>query len=166
MEIDRWLHSLYDTEIALAVRENAVLFPWVEGVHVLALCLVIGSIAMLDFRLLGITSRGRPVARVLRDVLPVTWGAFAIALATGLLMFASNAVQYAHNRCFQAKLGLLLLIGVNTAVFHFFVEPRVIGLEPTSPLPRQARVSGAVSIVLWIGVTALGRWIGFTINAL
>jgi hypothetical protein len=166
VDIDAPLHWLYDTELAVAMRESDVWFPTVEALHVLALTLVIGSIAVVDLRLVGVASRGRPVARLLREVLPVTWSAFAAAVVTGGLLFASNAVAYAHNSCFQWKLVLLALIGVNTSVFHFFVERRIAGLDATSALPLQARVSGVLSILLWIGVTAFGRWIGFTINAI
>jgi hypothetical protein len=166
LTIDAILQRLFDTGLGEAMRENAVLFPWVEGFHVLALTVVLGSIAVLDLRLIGVASRTRPLPQVLGDVLPVAWTAFLVALVTGALMFASNAVAYAHNSCFQWKLVLLGLIGLNTAVFHFTVEPTLAGRDPAAPLPPRARLSGFVSIGLWIAVTALGRWIGFTINAL
>jgi hypothetical protein len=168
VNIDAPLHWLYDTELGIAMRENAVLFPWVESFHVVALTLVLGSIAVLDLRLIGVAQRSRPLPLLLRDVLPVTWVAFALAALTGLLLFASNAVAYAHNSCFQWKVALLALIGLNTTVFHFVVEPRLLRLDPRIPLPLPmiARTSGVLSIVLWIAVTAFGRWIGFTISAI
>ena len=166
MDLDAPLRWLYATEIAVQMRENALLFPWVEAIHVVGLTLVLGSIAVLDLRLLGVASRGRPLARVLRDVLPVTWLAFALAVVTGALMFASNAVAYAHNGPFQWKVVLLTLIGLNTAFFHLLVEPALRAAPSTGPTPWRARLSGALSIALWIGVTAFGRWIGFTINAI
>jgi len=165
LNIDAALRWVYDTELAVAMRENALLFPWVESIHVVALSLVLGSIAVLDLRLIGVAWRNRPLPELLRDVLRVTWVAFAIAVITGALLFASNAVAYAHNTCFQWKLGLLALIGVNTGVFHSFVEPRLTRAAARDALPVLARVSGALSIVLWISVTAFGRWIGFTITA-
>lgn len=166
MSIDPALKWLYDTELGVAMRENALLFPVVESVHVVALTLVLGSIAVLDLRLIGLASRARPLPQLLRDVLPVTWFAFALAVVTGALMFASNAVAYAHNGCFQWKIALLTLAGLNTTVFHTLVEPRVLASDGGTQPPTAARVSGFVSIALWIGVTAFGRWIGFTITAI
>lgn len=170
MNIDDALRGLYETDLAVAMRENAVLFPWVESVHVVALTVVLGAIAVLDLRLIGLASRSRPLAQLLRDVLPVTWVAFALAALTGVLLFASNAVAYAHNTCFQWKVCLLALIGLNTTVFHFLVEPRLIATanvrEARPQLPAAARFSGVLSIVLWVAVTAFGRWIGFTITAI
>lgn len=166
MNLDSALHWLYDTELGVAMRENAVLFPWIESIHVVALTVVLGSIAVLDLRLIGLASRTRPLPALLHDVLPVTWVAFAVAAITGVLLFASNAVAYAHNTCFQWKVALLALIGLNTTVFHFVVEPRLTQVTARATAPGFARASGVLSIVLWVAVTAFGRWIGFTISAI
>jgi hypothetical protein len=131
-------------------------------VHVLALTTVLGSIAILDLRLLGWASRDRPVGRVLEDVLPCAWTAFAVALASGVLLFSSNARTYAHNSFFLAKLVLLLLLGVNTAVFHAGAGGRMGQWESATRPPAGARIAGALSMVLWLAVTVCGRWVGFT----
>jgi hypothetical protein len=157
----QWLH---DTAWAETIRANELLFPTFESLHVLAITLVLGSIAVVDLRLLGFTSRNRPVTQLIREVLPVTWVAFGVAVLTGGTLFASNAVEYSHNFPFQMKMLLMLLAGLNMVVFHF-VTYRGIGQwdEALRP-PPAARVAGAVSISLWIGIVAFGRWIGFTIG--
>jgi hypothetical protein len=165
MDLDALLRSLEATSIATAIRENESLFPWVECVHVLAITLVIGSIAIVDLRLIGLASLDRAVNRLASQVLPCTWAAFAVAAISGALLFSSNASNYAHNFPFQAKLVLLVLAGVNMSVFHLLVGRDVErwGASPdTTPLP--ARIAGAVSLLLWIGVVAFGRWIGFTLH--
>ena len=162
LDLDALLSRIQDTDVATAVRENGFIFPWVEAVHVLAVTVVVGSVAVLDLRLLGWASRDRPVSRVLADVLPTTWTAFALAFLSGALLFSSNALVYAHNPFFRSKLVLLVLLGVNTAVFHRATARR-LGEWDGAPLPpRWARAAGAISIVLWIGVTICGRWVGFT----
>src|SRR5436190_653478 len=152
--LDPLLRALEATSIATAIRENESLFPWVEAVHVLAITLVIGSIAIVDLRLMGVASRDRAIARPTAEVLPCTWVAFALAAISGALLFCSNAFTYAHNAYFLTKLSLLVLAGVNMAVFHLFVGDEVEG--------RGTRVAGAISLLLWIGVVAFGRWVGFT----
>src|SRR6202158_2791559 len=119
MGLDRILEWLQATAIAKAISENEILFPWIESIHVLAIVLVVGTISIVDLRLLGVASLDRAVGRLMRDVLPFTWGAFVIAAITGSLLFSTNAVKYAHNFFFQGKLILLVLAGVNMAVFHF-----------------------------------------------
>jgi hypothetical protein len=164
-QIDRALEWLQSTSIASAIGENEILFPWIESVHVLAIVLVVGTIWIVDLRLLGIASRDVVVRRVLRDVVPYTWGAFVIAALTGSLLFSSDAVHYAHNRLFEAKLVLLALAGLNMAAFHL-IGVRDIERWDTAKghPPFAARAAGAISLVLWIGVVALGRGIGFTMH--
>jgi hypothetical protein len=158
----KWLEWLYATDWAAAIRENEYAFPWIECVHVLAITLVVGSISVVDLRLLGLASRDRPVRRVLRDVLPITWAAFGLSACSGFLLFASNAPAYARNPFLLVKFGLLLLAGLNMAVFHLWAH-RSLQLWEASPLPPlRAKLAGAVSLLVWVGVVAAGRWIGFT----
>ncbi|MDB4974205.1 MAG: hypothetical protein JWN48_2546 [Myxococcaceae bacterium] len=165
-QLDSIFQWLYDSPLAEAMRESAVLFPWVEAIHVLALSLVVGSIAVFDLRLLGVASKKRSVRDVIADVMPVTWVAFVVAAVTGVLLFSSNALAYAHNGPFQWKVLLLVLLGVNAAVFHSFVGRHIEHWQHDEQTPWQARLAGFTSVSLWIGVTVFGRWIGFTINAL
>src|SRR3977135_921321 len=101
MELDRALEWLQATPVAKAISENEILFPWIESVHVLAIVLVVGTISIIDLRLLGVASLDRAATRLMHDVLPWTWGAFVIAAITGGLLFCSNAPNYAYNLFFQ-----------------------------------------------------------------
>jgi len=163
--LDSLLQTLESTSVATAIREGSVLFPWIECVHVLALTLVIGSIAVVDLRLIGVTSRDRGVAYVTAAVLPITWTAFGGAVLTGMLMFSSNATTYGSNLYFRIKMALLVLAGINMGVYHLAVNRGVADWHTADTTPTRARVAGAVSLCLWLGIVAAGRWIGFTINA-
>jgi hypothetical protein len=144
------------------VRENDLLFPFIESVHVLAVCLVVGSIAVVDLRLLGLASVDRPVGRLMRSILPVTVGAFGLAVAAGSLLFISHASKYLENRFFIAKITLIALAGVNMAVFHLIGARNLDEWENDARPPLFARVAGGLSLFLWVSVVACGRWIGFT----
>jgi hypothetical protein len=157
----QWLH---DTPLADAVRANEMLFPWFESVHVLAITLVLGSIVVVDLRLLGVASRNRPVTRLIREVLPVTWVAFAVAVITGGTLFTSNAIEYAKNFPFQMKMLLLVIAGLNMVAFHFLTYRSVAQWDEAATTPTAARVAGGLSITLWLAIVAFGRWIGFTIG--
>ena len=162
---EQFLQFLQDTSIATAIREGETLFPWIECVHVLAIVLVVGSIAIVDMRLIGWGSRDRSVTRLTRDVLPCTWVAFLFAACSGALLFVSKAATYGHNFFFLGKMLLLVLAGTNMAVFHLLLSHDVEhwGATPaTTPLP--ARIAGAISLCLWICIVAFGRWIGFTLH--
>lgn len=161
MDISQILHWLHDTPFATAIREGAVLFPSIESVHVLALTLVVGSIAVVDLRLLGVVWVNRSVASVSADLLPLTWIAFGFAVLTGSALFTSHAVGYAGNFQFRMKMLLLMLAGVNMLVFHL-VLGRVMGRWSESGVsPWQGKIAGLISLLLWIGIVAFGRWVGF-----
>src|SRR5262249_53558898 len=79
-----WLEN---TALAQFITQSTIAFPAIEVVHVIAIALVFGTIAIVDLRLLGLGSNNRAVTELCRDVLPWTWGAYAIAAITGSLLF-------------------------------------------------------------------------------
>jgi hypothetical protein len=165
VEIDRVLGWLQSTPIASAIAENEILFPWIESVHVLAIVLVVGTISIVDLRLLGIASRDLTVRRLMRDVIPYTWGAFAVAAVTGSLLFSSDAVHYARNFFFLGKLVLLALAGLNMAVFHLVGVGDIERWDSgTGHTPVAAKAAAIISLLVWISVVAFGREIGFTMH--
>jgi hypothetical protein len=162
MEFDVILKALEDTSIATAVRENDVLFPWIESVHVLAITLVFGCIAIVDLRLMALASLDRALSRVTKEVLPCVWVAFALAAITGGLLFSSNARVYLYNPYFVTKFIFMGLAGVNMLVFHFGVGREMAQWgAPSQMPPLKARVVGATSLLFWFGVITFGRIVGF-----
>jgi hypothetical protein len=155
---------LENSALADNIRENDLLFPLIESVHVVAICLVVGSILAVDLRLLGLASLNRSVSRVTAGILPLTWGAFVVAVGSGGLLFISNATKYLGNGFFVAKLCLIAAAGLNMAMFHFISAKDLPRWENDRRPPLPARLAGGVSIVLWIAVVACGRWIGFTMQ--
>jgi hypothetical protein len=151
------------TPVATAIRESTWLFPTIETLHVLAIVLVVGTIMIVDLRLINVASRRRPVSELMNEVLPWTWMAFTLAAITGFLLFTSSAVKYVHDAPFVYKMALLLIAGVNMAVFHFGSYRKVALWDRDSLTPTGARIAGGLSLVIWVTVVALGRWIGFTI---
>jgi hypothetical protein len=159
--LDHFLHWLESTPLAIAISESSWLFPGIESVHVLAITMVVGSIAMVDLRLLDVNLRDRPVGELIDEVLPWTWTSFVVAVCSGTLLFSSNATHYWGTVPFRAKMLLLFLAGVNMLVFHATIHRsvEVWGRRPRTP--RAAKISGGISLGLWIGVVTFGRWIGF-----
>ena len=150
--------------VGTAIRESTWLFPTVESLHVLAIVLVVGSIMIVDLRLLNVASRQRAVSELMNEVLPWTWIAFVFAVITGSLLFSSAAVKYAGNTQFRVKMLLLVLAGINMAIFHLGSYRKVALWDRASITPTAARIAGALSLTIWVIVVACGRWIGFTTN--
>lgn len=161
MDVRTLLNGLQALPFSQALRDSGWLFPAMESAHVVAVSLVVGSIMIVDLRLLGMTSRRRPVTQLTREVLPWTWGSFLIAVASGLAMFASKAVDYFDNPAFRLKMLFLLLAGANMAVFHLATHRSVQDWDHEKPTRLSAKIAGGLSLALWIAVVTCGRWIAF-----
>jgi hypothetical protein len=159
------LNTISDWPISAAMRGETPgtewLFPIVETLHVMALSIVFGSIAMVDLRLLGISSRDSEVSQLVGEVLPWTWSAWGVAALCGTLMFLAKAETYLGNLQFRLKLLCMALAAVNMLVFHFGAY-RQVGRWNLGNPPSSAKLAGGLSLSLWTGVVFFGRWVGFT----
>lgn len=153
----KWLESL---PWATAIRESPWMFPTAETVHVLALVIVIGSIFTVDIWLLGVRPAARSFDDLAHEMLPWTWGAFIFASIAGALLFSSKASTYAFNLPFRLKMLCLALAGTNMLVFNLTTRRKMTAANRKPPIA--ARLAGGASLLLWAGVVAAGRWIGFT----
>lgn len=159
--LDQFLTYVDGLAFSQFVRENEMAFPWIESFHVLAVAIVIGSIFVVDARLIGLRSYRQNASGVISDLLPYTWAAFVLAVLTGAMMFCSDAVRYGNSQLFQAKVASLALAGVNMGIFHATEFRRIVDWDVNLPPPAGARFAGIVSIAVWTSVVFLGRWIGF-----
>jgi tryptophan-rich sensory protein len=164
MNVDAIIKFLYDLPLSSLIRTSPFLFPGIESVHVIAITLVVGSIIIVDLRLLGITSNRKPVTELSQEILPWTWGLFILAVISGSLMFISNATGYFADTPFRLKMVFLVLAGVNMAVFQFFTFKSVHLWDRDVPTLLAARLAGGLSITLWTIVVICGRWVGFTVS--
>jgi hypothetical protein len=155
------LQWLDNTAMADAVRESVWIFPAMETLHVAAIVIVVGSIALLDLRLTGLVSRNRAISEVSAEMLPWTWTSFVIATVFGVLLFAGQPVKYVGIAFFDMKLLLIALAGINMLVFeHVIAKSRgTWDRDPTPPVT--VRIAGGLSLAFWISVIVCGRLIGF-----
>lgn len=154
-----------NTGLAQWVREDPFAFPLLESIHVVAVMVVVGTIALLDMRLLGLASRNRTVRGLSHDVLPWTWAGFIAATVSGVLLMTGQAGAYAGNTQFRLKIALMAAAGINMLVFHLVTWRRIDQWDRDPLPPAAARFAGALSLLLWIGVVVSGRWVGWTIAA-
>lgn len=162
--IQNLLQWLYQTTFATAVRETDFLFAAVESIHVVTFTMAVGSILFVDLRLVGVASRNRPISALMDELLPLTWIAFGLAVLSGLVLFCSNATFYYANVAFRMKMLLILLAGINMLMFHSVTYRNVEEWDVLPWPPRAAQLAGILSIALWIGTIAYGRWIGFAVH--
>ena len=162
MDIAGLLASLESSNLATGIRDSLYLFPLIESFHVIGLTMVFGTIVIVDLRLLGIASIRRPFTRITSDIMKWTWAAFVWTATTGVLMFITNANVYYHNFFFRTKIVLLALAGMNVVIFELTSGRTVHHWHKDAAAPLAGRTAAILSLLLWITIIFMGRWIGFT----
>ena len=158
------LGALEASGLGQAMRQWLWLYPSVETVHIVGIGLLFGSIVVLDLRLLGL-SRSIPVRTLARHVLPWTAASFLLIVPSGLLMFTAHASEFIDSPVFVLKMCLIMAAGLNAALFHTMVfrTADVWDAEDMRklPPPPSARISAALSLLIWISVIACGRLLAY-----
>ena len=150
--------------MSLAMRESNSWFPVLNFIHLLGLLGTAGTIVFWDLRLLGIGLRRAPVSQVGESLLPWTWGAFCIMIVSGSLLVVMEAGRLYFNVFFRLKIAFLILAGLNVLVFHTTVYKSVDAWDVAARAPFRARLAGAISLLLWFGILAMGRAIGYSLD--
>jgi len=127
-------------------------YPLLEVVHLAGIALLLGNLVLLELRVFG-AGAALPVAALARLSLGLVAVGFALAGASGLLMFGTQAQELLANRAFTVKMGLLALAGCNAAWFH--------GRGSLQRLDGTARALMLASTLIWLAVLASGRWIAY-----
>lgn len=135
-----------------ALQSNPWAYPALEALHIVGIALLLGNLVALEVRVFGRVPT-LPVAALARLSLCLAAGGFALAAATGLLMFATQPAELLVNRSFLWKMGLLAAAGCNAAWFH--------GRGSLVKLDATARVQMLMSTALWLAVVFCGRWIAY-----
>lgn len=146
--------------LAVAMRHELWLYPAVEIVHIIGFVTLVGSIVVLDLRLLGLSPR-LPVRALAQHVLPWSFGALLLIVPTGLMMFIAHAGDLVSNTAFVAKMSLLFCAAVNAAVFHAGVFRGVSVWDSGAAVPAAARLHALLSLLIWAGVLACGRLLAY-----
>jgi hypothetical protein len=156
--LDATLIALEGSAPAVYLRASQYGYPLVNAAHILALATLFGSILALDLRLLGLwrVVPVQPLARVLPQV-----GATGLALAipTGLALFAVQPFDYLAHPLFPVKLTLIAMAAANALFLH-----RTAGWQAMlsgGPVTPRLRLGAAVSLFGWSGAILAGRWLAY-----
>jgi hypothetical protein len=141
------------------VAETLWAYPLFETLHTMGMALLIGSLGLINLRVLGY----KPQLPILgtRDLLPLAWFGFTVNAVTGIALFASDAVYFFSSYTFRIKIVLIILAGINAAL----LARRVFG-DAQVGAEHSPTVGGkwiaASSLVFWFGAVIAGRLIAYT----
>ena len=150
--VQDWMETTWINKVVLGYAWS---WPTLESLHFLALCTLIGSLLIMDLRLIGF-QRLIPLKAV-HSLMPVAIVSFVVNLITGLGFLFGDPRTYTSNWSFWAKMICILLAGVNFFIYYLRVEPMLLRNGPNDPTPALAKAVGAASLIFWFSVLSFGR---------
>ena len=131
-------------------------FPVVESIHICGFTLLVGTIVILDLRLLGVSLRRQPISQLARELAPWIWTGILIQLTTGPYLFSGDPREYVQIAAFRNKMLFLLA----ALLFHFTVIRKATEPAGDSAPLGWRRPAAVLSLGLWLCVMLAGMWIG------
>jgi hypothetical protein len=151
-----WIES---TGLSMAIREGALWYPIIGGVHLLAIALFGGMLLATDLRLLGWAMQRRKVSDVVAQLRPWKWLGFVMVVASGLLLAWAEPLKLYRSPSFWVKMVLFALVGVHAIAFRAGVYREPAKLD--AAITPEARLAAVLSLILWAGLIVSGRLIAF-----
>ena len=161
-DICQWIQ---DSSIGTGIRESTYVFPLIEATHVLGLAVSVGTIAIVDLRLIGATMTKEPVTDVIEQLQPWTLSGFVVDVPQRRSSCSGRkqpgcipATATGPSSCF------LFLLGVNALLFHTTIYKSVDKWNNDAITPFRARMAGWIGITFWAVVIFMGRWTAYNLK--
>ena len=146
------------SSLSHAISTSTWAFAVIESIHLLALSVIGGAVLIVDLRLLGFGVKTRTLEELARDAQPWFLGSWMVMIVTGMLLFVSEPQKLYYSTPFAVKMTCLLL----GTIFALTVRRKVTLAGENRVPPIVMKLVALVSLTLWFGVGAGGRWIGFS----
>ena len=157
--MEKFAQSIAGGSLNSWIQETYWLWPVMEISHFIGLSLLLGGLLVIDLRMAGHFRSFDPAAT--HRLLPFILIGFGINLLTGILFFYGDPMRYSVNIGFQIKMGLVLMAGLNAALYYWKVSPIMLGWDATTSSPPIAKFVAYASLALWTGVLLCGRLIPY-----
>jgi len=160
-EICQWIQN---SSIGTGIRESTYVFPLIEATHVLGLAVSVGTIAIVDLRLIGAALTKEPVTDVIEQLQPWTLWGFTVQFVSGIFLFWSEAARLYPSYSYRAKFVFIFLLGINALLFHTTIYKSVDKWNDDVMTPMRARMAGWIGITFWAAVIFFGRWTAYNLK--
>lgn len=160
-EVCQWIQN---SSVGTGIRESVYVFPLIEATHVIGLAVSVGTIAIVDLRLIGATLTKEPVTDVIEQLQPWTLWGFAVQFISGFFLFWSEAARLYPSYSYRAKFVFIALLGINALLFHTTIYKSVDKWDRDAVTPFRARIAGWIGITFWAAVIFFGRWTAYNLK--
>lgn len=147
--------------ISQVIQNIAWIIPAVQSLHIVSVTIVVGSVIMIDMKLLGIFGAGTTVSDQLDRYTPWIWSALVVLFCTGLVLICGEPRRELLNVIFMTKMALIVFNVIATIIFQKVVHRQVLAWGDTPSNPMLARGFAVASLIVWIAIIVCGRWIAY-----
>jgi magnesium-transporting ATPase (P-type) len=159
--IEQFCDWLSRTNVSVAFHSANWFVPLVQTVHILAIAILLTSVYVLSFRLIGLTRGAQALATLTAKSTPWFWGALCVLLVSGSLLTITEPARELLNWAFRVKMLMVLAL----AAIQWMVQLRMRRSPEywtESPARRHAgRAVGIVSVIVGACIVTAGRWIAY-----
>ncbi len=157
--MEAFAESIVGGSLNTWIQATYWLWPVMEISHFVGLSLLLGGLLVIDLRMAGHFRSFDPAAT--HQLLPLVLIGFGINLITGILFFYGDPMRYSVNIGFQIKMGLVVVAGLNAALYYWKLSPIMHGWDATTVSPPLAKFVAYTSLAVWAGVLLCGRLIPY-----
>lgn len=154
-------HAIAGTPFFTALRESGLPYPIVMSTHLSSIAIFGGAILMTDLRILGFAMKSMSINEVYQQTRIWKRIGFCVMITMGILLAGAKLDTYYDNPYFQIKMTLLFLVGVHALYFRPRVYKRAAEIDRAGNVPGVAKAAAWLSIILWVGILSMGRWIAY-----
>ena len=150
------------TQIGEALQNNVLIVTlnsvgWMaatlEIVHYFGMFLLVGSIAVVDLRVIGWAGQQQSATKIAHRLFPWMWAGLALNFLSGFVMFAGIAASYIPDPTFRMKMWVILA----AVVFGIIVQWQVPKWDKLPAMPIWAKLIALISLMLWVGAILAGN---------
>jgi uncharacterized protein DUF6644 len=152
---------LSQTSVSLAIQTHDWVVPTVQSVHIVAIGVVLGSVFMIDLRILGLAGRDQSLTETTGRFGPWLSGALCVLLATGLLMVIGEPARELLAFSFWLKMFLVAVGTVSAAVFQISLRRNELDWEQSLAKRRTTKLLAVATLLIWVCIVILGRLIAY-----
>jgi hypothetical protein len=158
LQFARWLES---QQFSIGLHESFYMYNWIETTHVLTLMVSLGTLCIIDLRMLGWCFTSVPASKIAERLNKPMLIGFAIMFVTGIALYTAIPVRTSQSLWFRIKLILIAIAGINAWLFHRHMRASVTSWDSAALPPLRTRAAAGLSLALWSGVIVTGRFIAY-----
>ena len=159
--IEEFCDWLSRTNVSVAFQSANWFVPLVQTVHIISIAILLTSVYVVSFRLIGVTRGGQPLAVVTAKSTPWVWIALGVLLGTGILLTITEPARELLNWAFRVKMLLVLALVAILLIVQIRTRRHPAYWTESPTRRRAARAFGIAAVIIGAGIVTAGRWIAY-----